>query len=206
MLEKLIVYVEEYSMELALEHLLPKLLGDVEFEIKRFQCKDDLLKQMPDRLKAYSSWLPANWAIIVLLDRDDDDALQLKQNMENITAQAGLISKTTAGNGKCFQVVNRIAVEELEAWFFGDWTAVQAAYSRVPITIPQKAPYRNSDAIAGGTWKALERILKKAGYFSGGLRKLELARAVAQHMEPVRNTSRSFQAFRGAVSAAVSWI
>ena len=44
MLEKLIVFVEEYSMEVALEHLLPKLLDATDFEIRRFQCKDDLLK------------------------------------------------------------------------------------------------------------------------------------------------------------------
>jgi hypothetical protein len=206
MLEKLIVYVEEYSMAVTLELLLPKLLGDVDFEIKDFQCKNELLKHMPDRLKAYSSWLPANWAIVVLVDRDDDDALQLKQFLENMAAKAGLISKTTAGSGKRFQVVNRIAVEELEAWFFGDWPAVRAAYSKVPATIPQKAAYRNSDAIAGGTWEALERVLKKAGYFSGGLRKLQLARDIAPHMEPTRNTSHSFQAFSGAISAAATWI
>ena len=48
MLEKLIVLVEEYSMEAALEHLLPKLLGDIEYQIIRFQCKDDLLKRPPN--------------------------------------------------------------------------------------------------------------------------------------------------------------
>jgi len=35
MLEKLVVFVEEYSMEAALEQLLPKLLGDIEFQIIR---------------------------------------------------------------------------------------------------------------------------------------------------------------------------
>jgi hypothetical protein len=25
-------------------------------------------------------------------------------------------------------VVNRLAIEELEAWYFGDWEAVRAAY------------------------------------------------------------------------------
>jgi len=38
MLEKLIVFVEEYSMEATLERLLPKLLPEVDFEIRRFQC------------------------------------------------------------------------------------------------------------------------------------------------------------------------
>lgn len=38
--------------------------------------------------------------------------------------------------------------------------------------------------------------MKKAGYFETGLRKIECARTIAQHMEPARNTSPSFQALR----------
>lgn len=203
MLEKLIVFVEEYSMEAALEHLLPKLLGDIEFQIIRFQCKDDLLKNAPARLKGYAAWLPENWRILVLVDRDDDDCLVLKAEMENMAAAAGLLTKTAVRHGQCFQVVNRIAIEELEAWFIGDWLAVQTAYPRVPATLPQKAGFRDPDAVAGGTWEALERVLKKAGYFGAGLRKVELARAVAPQMELSRNQSRSFQAFASAVAAAM---
>ena len=204
MLEKIIVLVEEYSMEAALEHLLPKLLGDIEYQIIRFPCQDDLLKKAPERLRGYASWLPANWRILVLVDRDDDDCMVLKAELENMAAAAGLLTKTAADNGQCFQVVNRIAIEELEAWFFGDWSAVQAAYPRVPATLPQKAGFRDPDAVAGGTWEALERVLKKAGYFSTGLRKVELARSVAVHMNPPNNTSRSFQIFAGAVTAALA--
>lgn len=205
MLEKLIVLVEEPSMETALDILLPKLLPGTDFEIRRFQCKDDLLKNLPDRLRAYRSWLPENWAILVLVDRDDDDCRVLKQRLERTAADAGLVGKSTACQGQRFQVANRIAIEELEAWFFGDWPAVQAAYPRVAATVPNKAAFRDPDAIRGGTWEALERILKQAGYFKSGLRKIECARAVASHMEPTRNRSRSFQAFSGAVAAAVAW-
>lgn len=206
MLEKLIVYVEEPSMEATLEHLLPKLTNDVDFEIRRFQGKDDLLKNLPNRLRGYSTWLPENWAILVLVDRDDDDCTILKQTLEGMAARAGLLSKTKAGNGNRFQIANRIAIEELEAWFFGDWAAVQTAYPRVPATIPQKSGFRDPDAILGGTWEALERVLKRAGYFKTGIRKMECARAVAQNMVPTRNTSKSFQAFSGAVSAAAAWV
>ena len=165
MLERLIVFVEEPSMEATVEHLLPKLMNDVDFETRRFQCKDDLLKNLPDRLCGYSTWLPEKWAILVLVDRDDDDCLALKQKLEDMAENAGLLSKSRVGTGKRFQVANRIAIEELEAWFFGDWAAVQAAYPRVPATIPQRAGYRDPEAILGGTWEALERVLKRAGYF-----------------------------------------
>ncbi len=206
MLEKLIVFVEELSMEVALEHLLPGMLSGIEFDIRRFQCKDDLLKNLPARLRGYSKWLPETSAILVLVDRDDSDCLQLKHQLEEMAAHAGLTTKTVAGHGNRFQVANRIAIEELEAWFFGDWQAVQTAYPRVPGSVPRKARFRDPDAIAGGTWEAIERVLKRSGYFKGGLRKLELARQVARNMDPTRNSSGSFQAFRDAVTAAASWV
>ena len=68
MLDRLIVFVEEPSMEAALVELLPGLLGDTDFEIMRFRCKDDLMKQAPLRLKGYAAWLPENWRILVLVD------------------------------------------------------------------------------------------------------------------------------------------
>jgi len=93
-------------------------------------------------------------------------------------------------------------IEELESWFFGDWEAVHFAYPKVPSTIPAKQKFRDPDAVVGGTWEALERIFRRAGYFESGLRKIELARSVAPHMEPTRNKSRSFQVFLEAIEAA----
>ena len=69
-------------------------------------------------------------------------------------------------------------------------------------------PYRRSsrvprpDAIAGGTWEALERVLRSAGYFNQGLPKKEVADAVGRHMNPGANTSPSFATFRAAVLEA----
>jgi hypothetical protein len=203
MLEKLMIFVEEISMEAALEQLMPKLLQDAEFEIFRFQCKDDLLKNLPARLRAYSSWLPPEWAILVLVDRDNSDCRELKQQLEAVAQQSGLSTKTQGSDR--FQVVNRIVIEELEAWFFGDWPAVKQAYPRVPDNIPQKSLFRDPDAIKGGTWEALERVLKKAGYFPTGLNKLQCAREVATHMTPDANRSASFQAFVQAINAARAW-
>lgn len=203
MLEKLVVFVEEPSMEVALEQLLPKMMGKVEFEFRRFQCKDDLLKNLPKRLRGYKNWMPDTWKILVLLDRDDDDCILLKQGMETEAEKAGLITKATAKQGQIFQVINRIVIEELEAWFFGDWQAVREAYPRISKTTPKNKKYRDPDAIQGGTWEAFERVLQKAGYFREGLRKLECAGAVARHMCPERNVSNSFQAFREAVAATL---
>ena len=61
---------------------------------------------------------------------------------------------------------NRIVMEELEAWNFGDWEAVRAAYPRVSKGVPRQVGYRDPDAIAGRTWEAFERIMKRSGYFT----------------------------------------
>jgi len=48
------VIVEEPSMETALRIILPKILGQTSFEIFRHQCKDELLKRLPQRLQGYA--------------------------------------------------------------------------------------------------------------------------------------------------------
>jgi broad specificity phosphatase PhoE len=113
-----------------------------------------------------------------------------------------LATKTAAKTNRSFQVVNRIVIEELEAWFFGDWQAVRNAYPRVPPHLPTR--FREPDAIGGGTWEAFERVLKRAGYFETGLRKLECAKAIASRMCPERNVSQSFRAFREAIAACLT--
>jgi len=196
--------VEEPSMEAALRLFLPKIIGDLAFEIYPHQGKDELLLRLPQRLRGYElrrqsdTWFRDHCRIAVVIDRDDEDCVKLKRRLEAMASDAGLATRSTAKGGP-FQIVNRLAIEELEAWYFGDWDAVRAAYPRVAAATPAQARYRNPDAIAGGTWEAFERVLQKAGYFGGGLRKVEAARAVATHLEPGRNTSPSFRAFRDAL-------
>ena len=191
--------VEERSMEDALQLLVPKVLGARTFEIHTHRGKPDLLARLPGRLLGYSSWIPKTWRIVVVVDRDNDECTELKARLERMATDAGLLTRSTATTMP-FVVVNRIAVEELEAWYFGDWKAVCAAYPKVASTVPAKAGTRDPDAITGGTWEVFERVLQDAGYFKTGLRKIEAARAVAAHMDPGRNTSKSFQVFRDALN------
>lgn len=189
------ILVEEPSIEAALRVLLPRIVGDLSFEVYRHQGKPDLLARLPERLRGYAAWLPDNYRIVVVVDRDDQDCHELKQQLEQIAFNARLRSRSQAGD-KPYQVVNRLAIEELEAWYFGDWDAVRSAYPKVPPSIPKQKKYRDPDAITGGTWEVFERILQKAGYFQTGLRKIEAARAIAEHWQPQGNRSRSFQRFR----------
>jgi hypothetical protein len=195
--------VEEPSVEAFLRAVLPGLLGNVSFNIYPFQGKDQLMDRLPSRLRGYSNWIPEDHRIVVLIDRDDDDCIQLKGQLEQIALDAGLITKSRC-RGEHFTVLNRIAIEELEAWYFGDWEAVRAAYSRVPVTVPKRVSYRDADAVRGGTWEGFERVLQRAGYFKTGLRKIEAAQTIGPYIVPERNTSRSFQVFRDALEQLVS--
>ena len=193
------ILVEEPSMEEVLRLLLPKLLRDITFQIYPHQCKQELLNRLPERLKGYSKWIPNNWRIVVIVDRDDSDCLGLKSMLEQIAFGAGLITRSQA-HGNPYHVVNRLAIEELEAWYFGDWDAVREAYPKVPASIPARAKYRDPDDISGGTWEAFEYVLQRSGYFKSGLRKIEAARTIAPYMIPERNGSRSFQVLRTALT------
>lgn len=181
-------------MAAALEILLPRLVPDHSFRVYEHQGKTDLLGKRESRLRSYAG-MQASWSdmrVVVVVDRDNDDCRDLKQRLLD-----------TCGAANC-KALCRIAIEELEAWFFGDIAAVRAAYPSVSSNLANKAPYRDPDAIAGGTWEALERELKRAGYYTTGMPKVEVARKVAEHMQPDANRSRSFQIFRDGVHAVVA--
>lgn len=191
-------------MKEVLARLIPRIVGDeVEFNIRVKEGKDDLLKRLSGILKGYRPWLPNDWVIVVLVDRNGGDCLALKQQLEKIAHEAGLITKSAAKKGEPFQVLNRIIVEELEAWFFGDVEALVAAFPRLPATLANQAKYRDPDAISGGTAEALERLLQSKGYISKRLPKVEVSRRIAAQMDPDRNRSHSFQVFRDALREIV---
>ncbi len=184
-------------MEAFLNELLPRMLPtSCDFKVYPFQGKNDLLRKLPGRLSGYAQWLPEDWRIIVVVDRDDDDCTDLKRRLEQIAKSSGLRTRSRSRAGtQPWHIANRIAVEELEAWYFGDWDAVRHAYPHVSATIPRKSGFRDPDAVSGGTWETFERVLNKAGYFRGGLRKIEVARRIGSLIDPSRNYSHSFQTF-----------
>jgi hypothetical protein len=188
------ILVEEPSAERALRILVPKIVPGVSFAVRVMYGKDKLLKDLPNRLRGYAAWIASVDArVVVVIDRDDDDCLELKQRLDKIATEAGL---TTTGNSSTYiQVLNRIVIEELEAWFFGDIPALRRAYPRISVSLGEQAKYRDPDRITGGTWEALERVLIQRGYHTTGLRKLEAAGSIAQHMDIESNRSKSFQVF-----------
>jgi hypothetical protein len=188
-------------MEEFLRALLPRCLpAGSTFSVHPFQGKGDLLKNLGSRLRAYAGAALGPSRIVVLVDRDNDNCAQLKRRLEAIAANSGFPTRTRAGAR--WRVANRIAIEELEAWYFGDWQAVRVVYPKA--TLSNKERHRDPDAIAGGTWELFERVLQRGGYFKGGIRKLELARRIGVSFEPRRCLSTSFRNFYEVIMEAVA--
>jgi len=191
-------------METFLQSLLSRMLPEPStFRIHSFRGKKDLLRKLQDRLRGYANWIPDNYRVVVVVDRDNDNCRELKQKLNATAYRSGLVIRSPADH-RPWQVLNRIAIEELEAWYFGDWPAVCQAYPRVSPNIPARARYRAPDAIRGGTWEAFERIMQKHGYFTEGLGKVAAAGAIATYFNPECNRSPSFAAFRDALSEATA--
>lgn len=196
--------VEEASMEAFLHALLPRFLPQsCRYAVHPFNGKPDLLRKLPQRLQAYRSMLSSGSGcrIVVVLDRDQDDCHELKSRLEEMARDAGLQTRSTAQEG-CWQVANRLAIEELEAWYFGDWATVCAVYQKVSPNIPKQERFRDPDGIKG-TWEAFQKVLQRRGYYPAGLNKIEAAQKIGAQIQPSRCRSRSFQVFWTAVLEAV---
>ena len=191
--------IEEESARVALNILLPEMLPeDAFFDIYTFQGKYDLLKKLPNRLRAYRHSPLDMHKVIILIDRDEKDCRDLKQKLELMVKQAGLVSKSE--NPTEFQVVTRIVIDELEAWYFGDAEALHAAYACIPKTIQQKRGFEDPDRIAKPS-KRLHQLLQKEYPGVDRLLKVEAAARISAYMSPDVNQSTSFQAFYAGIKA-----
>ena len=77
------------------------------------------MRHLPSRLQGYAQWIPADHKIVVLIDRDNEDCKRLKARLEQMALNAGLTTRSQPADDR-FAVINRIVIEELEAWYFGD--------------------------------------------------------------------------------------
>lgn len=190
------VLVEEESAVEALRPILSRLFQgqNVRIGIRQFRGKPDLLKKLPDRLRGYAASRRRgdNVRVVVLVDRDNDDCVTLKKHLDSLAQAAGLIPRSKRGSDSSFHVLNRIAVRELESWYFGDWDAVRAAFPKVPRDVPRI--YRtNPDQAPGKCSDAFERVLRASGTQIAS--KPEWGRRIGKFMNLEKNRSASFMAF-----------
>lgn len=197
--------LEERSAERVLKIILPRMFQPLpRLTYRVFEGKGDLLSRLPELLRAYRHRIAEgeNLRIVILLDQDAEDCLVLKSRLNQYALEAQLVPYNHQQPSRAFHVLSRIAIEELEAWYFGDIQALSTAYPKI-VPYLGKLKERSPNSISD-TAEVLEKILKQAGYHRNGMPKIEVAERVAQHMQPERNRARSFQVFREGLEACLT--
>ncbi|MFI5620352.1 DUF4276 family protein [Streptomyces sp. NPDC051567] len=195
------ILVEEESAAEALRPVVAKILDGkrVRIGFRKFRGKPDLIKNLPDRLKGYATARRRgeDVRIVVLVDRDNDDHADLKDQLDKIAITAGLIPHTEQQPG-VFNVLSGIAVRELESWYFGDWPAVRAGFPKAPAE-PPRSHKGNPDQTSGKCSDAFEKMLLSSGVRIAS--KPEWGRRIGPHLALDGNRSPSFSAFISGVQA-----
>jgi len=205
------ILVEDQSGKKALEVLVPKIIGSEHtFSIhsykgvgripKHLRDIDDagkriLLDNLPKLLKGYGRTFAGysetfQAAVILVCDLDDKCLKEFRHSLLAILNACNPRPTT----GLC------IAVEEGEAWFFGDMNAIKSAYPKAKDTV--LSSYVN-DSICD-TWEKLAdavypggaQRLSKQGWQTVGREKSKWAAEISQHMDVQNNRSPSFCYFR----------
>ena len=201
------ILLEEESAQMVLSRLATKILEKVDVELELIHLRGikssraTIHKKLENRLRAYRGMIRNgdNVGVMILIDKDHHDCKKLKQDLETVVQRVGLHTKTSP-HGDRFRVVNRIVIEELEAWYFGDPAAIKAAYPKINDSVLQERS-RNPDAIKGGTKEKFYQLLKKSGYYRGCSMQMDIADNISPHMQPDRNTSPSFKHFANGMKA-----
>ena len=170
---KLVFLLEERSMKVLLDIILPKILPEgVSFQTIPHEGKSELEKSIPIKLRA---WNEPNVAFVIVHDQDSNNCIELKKK---------LVSLCSNSNRK-FLV--RIPCHELEAWYWGDLEAVSKAYDKDFTSLKNKKKYRNPDQIENPK-QELKKLIPQMGQIEG-------AQRIAPHMNVANNTSYSFNVF-----------
>jgi len=192
---------EDQSSGKAMEILVPKLLGTgITYRIipykgigripKGLRPKSDatkriLLDQLPKILRGYGR-TPHSGVVVVICDLDDKDKQQFLSELQEI--QDSCNPKPTT--------IFCLAIEEFEAWYLGDISAIRRAYPHAKNAVLNR--YIN-DSICG-TWELLadavykggHQALSKKGWQTVGLHKTIWAETITPHMSINENMSPSF--------------
>lgn len=175
---RIIFLLEEPSMKVLLEGLLPRLFPDWVIE-QHFLCvshegKSDLEKSIERKLKA---WHYPNDKFVIVRDTDNADCLAIKKQLENKCSLA-----------KRPDTLIRLVCQELESWYLGDLAALAIAFNDAKINSPAHAKrFSQPD-----TWqKPSVQVKRLAPLF----RKISDARVMSQCLHLQRNQSPSFRVF-----------
>jgi hypothetical protein len=170
-MSRIVFLLEEYSMKVLLDGLLPRLFPQLSFLCVPHEGKQDLEKSIPRKLRA---WREPGVRFCVVRDNDGADCRALKRRLVNLCREA---------NRK--DVLVRIACQELEAWYFGAPDALADVFGREELRrLHRQAKFRDPDVI--------DRPARTLTSLIAEFRKVSGARRMAARMTR-DNSSKSFQ-------------
>jgi hypothetical protein len=173
-MSQIVFLLEERSMKVLLDGLLPRLFPDLLFLCIPHEGKQDLEQSVPRKLRA---WRTPGVHFVMLRDNDSVDCLALKQRLLDLCSA-----------GRRDDTLVRIACQELEAWYIGEPDALADAFGNESLRrIGTKALYRDPDSVV----RPSAEVAKLVPEFQ----KIGGARRMAPHISRERNRSRSFHAF-----------
>jgi len=173
------ILVEEPSMKEFLGILLPKVIHapwvlNENYFIRSFEGKNDLQKNIPNKIKVFSNWGNENVGVVIIQDQDSSDCKKLKRKLLDLCVN----------HGNCPSLV-RIVCRELESWYIGDFEAVNHAYPSFKHQYYiSKSKYRVPDNC--NAYDELKKILPDFQKVGG-------ARKIAPYIDVSNNKSVSFQ-------------
>ena len=171
-MKKLVFLLEEESMKVLLDGLLPRVVPDLSFQCIAHEGKSDLEESIPRKLRA---WREPGVRFVILRDNDGAHCVGLKERLLKICRDAGREDTLV-----------RIVCEELEAWYLGEPYALAEAFENEKLAgIGQKAKFRRPDTVQQPS-KALSQLVPEFQKVSG-------ARTMARFLSRERNISPSFQ-------------
>jgi hypothetical protein len=184
-MNELVFFLEEESAKVLLEQIFPHLIrsgSQVHPRFIVFEGKQDLEKQLPNKLRGY---LNPQARFIVLRDQDQADCRKTKKYLTAICTRAGRPQTTV-----------RIACRELEAFYLGDLLAVEKGLEISGLSgMQNKARFRDPDRLVRPSYE-LQKLT------SNRYQKVASSRAIAPHLNLRKPGSRSFhhliRAIRGA--------
>jgi hypothetical protein len=173
-MSRVVFLLEEPSMRVFLNDLLPRLVPGLPFLCVSHEGKQDLEQSIPRKLRA---WREPGVYFVVVRDNDGGDCHSIKARLVELCRKSG------RGD-----TLVRIACQELEAWYIGQPEALAAAYSMPRIAeLCRKAGYRAPDSIAQPA-KRLAKLIPEFQKVSG-------ARLMSALLSEENNRSPSFRAF-----------
>lgn len=152
-----------------------------------------LLHNLPAKLRAYGAEEDFNLVVVVLVDLDD--------RVDGVAFKNELVALLNYCDKKPLSLF-RIAIEELEAWYLGDPTALKLAYPDIKQDILDG--YVQDSQV--GTWETLAEIVHSGGLNALTVKgkrsplvlqeKVNWAKNICPHLDVEQNQSPSFRCFR----------